>query len=540
MSAVDGLCRSYLDLKWHLDPAAASAAGATDYDGRLGQFDTQAMDQHTAAFRAIALGVEELEVEALEDEIDRTALLGEVRATLGHLEDERPHVRNPEFWLSHLFSALYVLLVRADGGLEAKAPAALARLEAAPKFLDAGRATLRRPPSVFVDTALGMLGGGGELLVQVSQAFGAAAPGMAERLTAATGEALQALTRFGRALRDEIEPDPEPGAFAIGEDAFERRLRDQHALGENAGELWRYGQRLVEEVEAAVAAAAREIDPGLPWREVVERLRDDTVPADGLLAHYEGEVARSLAFVRDRDLVTVPEGPLEVVPTPRFLAPLIPFAAYDPPPVLLPDRTGRFYVTRPDAALPAEAQRKLLREHCVHDLVWTVVHEGYPGHHLQLLTAQGLRSEVRRHLWTPLLVEGWALYGEQLMADEGYLRGPGERLFQQVNLLWRAVRIVVDTALHTRGMTAQEAVVYMTERLPIERANAEAEVRRYCAHPTYQLCYAVGRRELLRLRDDWRRRAGSDFTPRRFHDALLAYGGLPPTLIRWGMGLAEA
>jgi uncharacterized protein (DUF885 family) len=99
---------------------------------------------------------------------------------------------------------------------------------------------------------------------------------------------------------------------------------------------------------------------------------------------------------------------------------------------------------------------------------------------------------------------------------------------------------VVDTALHTRGMTAQEAVVYMTERLPIERANAEAEVRRYCAHPTYQLCYAVGRRELLRLRDDWRRRAGSDFTPRRFHDALLAYGGLPPTLIRWGMGLAEA
>jgi uncharacterized protein (DUF885 family) len=173
----------------------------------------------------------------------------------------------------------------------------------------------------------------------------------------------------------------------------------------------------------------------------------------------------------------------------------------------------------------------------VHDLVWTVVHEGYPGHHVQLLTAQRLGSEVRRHLWTPVMVEGWALYGEQLMADEGFARGPEERLFQLVNLLWRAVRIVLDTGLHTRGMTPVEAVDYMVAHLPIERTSAEAEVRRYCAHPTYQLCYAVGRRDLLALRDAYRARAGADFTLRAFHDELLSYGGLPVSLVRWGMGL---
>jgi uncharacterized protein (DUF885 family) len=88
------------------------------------------------------------------------------------------------------------------------------------------------------------------------------------------------------------------------------------------------------------------------------------------------------------------------------------------------------------------------------------------------------------------------------MDEAGYYASVESRLFQLVNLLWRAVRVVLDVGLHTRGMTATEAVDYMVQHLPIERTNAEAEVRRYCAWPTYQLCYAVGRREILRLRDD--------------------------------------
>jgi uncharacterized protein (DUF885 family) len=87
-----------------------------------------------------------------------------------------------------------------------------------------------------------------------------------------------------------------------------------------------------------------------------------------------------------------------------------------------------------------------------------VVHEAYPGHHLQLATAQELGSEVRRHLWTPVMVEGWALYCEQLMEETGYYRTPEQRVFQLVNLLWRAIRIVLVVGLHSRGMTTREAV----------------------------------------------------------------------------------
>ena len=108
-----------------------------------------------------------------------------------------------------------------------------------------------------------------------------------------------------------------------------------------------------------------------------------------------------------------------------------------------------------------------------------------------------------------------------------------------MNLLWRAIRIVLDVGLHTRGMTRPRRWTTWWSICRSSAPSAEAEVRRYCAWPTYQLCYAVGRRELLRLRDAYRERAGASFQPKRFHDELLAYGGIPVALARWGMELGE-
>ena len=538
MASVDDLCRSYLDLKYHFDPAAASAAGLVTHDSRLGRFDTGTMREHLSALRAVAGAVEELESDDLQAEIDRTALLGEIRSAIFRLEHERPNVRNPAYWLSHVFQGLYAILARRNGAMADRAPAALERLRAVPGFLDAARDTLDEPPSVFVDTSLGMLGGGGELVVQLVAALEPEAPELRADLQEAAQKALESLKRFGTALRDEIEPASDPHAFAVGEDQFSRRLHYEHALTAGAPELWRYGLHLQEETEAELAALAARMG-GRPWRELVEELRSDAPESDALLPVYRAELDRAHAFVAERELMSIPRDPVDVVATPAFLVALVPFAAYEPPPIFLSEQTGRFYVTQPDASAPAEVRARQRRGHCRHAIPAMVVHEAYPGHHLQLVTAQGLSSEVRRHIWTPVMVEGWALYCEQLMDESGYYGDDPARLFRLVNLLWRAIRIVLDVGLHTRGMAPAEAVDYMVEHLPIERASAEAEVRRYCAYPTYQLCYAVGRRELLRLRDAYRERAGASFRPKAFHDELLAYGGLPVTLARWGMELGE-
>jgi hypothetical protein len=533
-TAVDDLCRSYLDLKYHFDPAAGSAAGRVELDARLGSFDGDTTRAHLAALRAIAGAAEELEPEELPEEIDRTALLGEIRTTVFRLEYEQPAIRYPGFWLGHLFQALYALLTRSETDIAARAPAVLARLNATPAFLDGARATLDQPPSVFVDTALGMLGGGGELIAQVVAVFGPAAPGLMGELTKAGEESLRALVGFGAALRDEIEPDPDPQAFAIGEEQFSRRLLNEHALGSGPTELWRYGLQLQEETTEAIVALARTLDPR-PWRDVVNQLRDATPTDHELLAVYRSELDAAYDFVAERDLVALPDGRVEVVSTPSFLRALVPFAAYEPPPIYLAQRTGRFYVTEPDPSLPPEARARLRRGHCRHAIPAMVAHEAYPGHHLQLLTAQGLDSEVRRHVWSPIMVEGWALYTEQLLDETGFYRTSEARLFRLLNLLWRAIRVVLDVGLHTRGMTPAAAVDYMVDHLPIERASAEAEVRRYCAWPTYQLSYAAGRRELLRLREAYRERNPGGYSHRTFHDEVMQYGGLPVALARWGM-----
>jgi uncharacterized protein (DUF885 family) len=540
VSATDDLCRSYLDLKWHFDPAGASAAGLASHDARLGSFDADTVRRHLAALRALAAAVEEADVATLDEEIDRTALLDELRATVHRLEGEKPHVRNPGFWIGHLFEGLYALLVRrGDGGFEARAGAAIDRLRGVPALLDAARATLEAPPSVFVDSALQMLGGGGELIARMAQRLGDAAPERAADAATAAREALEALAAFGRALSTDIAPSDDPHAFAIGERAFERRLHEEHALGAGPGELWRYGQHLQEEVEQAIAALARRIDPARPWREVVERIREETLPPESLLDGYRTVTERALALIRERDLATIPDGPVAIEATPPFLKPLTPFAAYQPPPVYLPDRTGDFFVTLPDPGAPPAATARLLRDHAHAGIPSTVAHEAYPGHHLHLLAMQGLGSEVRRHLWSPVTVEGWALYSEELMDAAGFYPRPEERLLRLVNLLWRAVRIELDIGLHTRGMTPADAAARLAGRIPMERSAAEAEVRRYCAWPTYQLCYAVGRREILVLRDRWRARAGADAPLRAFHDALHSYGGLPVSLASWGLGLDE-
>jgi hypothetical protein len=529
--------RSYFDLYWHMDPVAATQAGVPGHDDRYGRFGAEALAPHLAALRSISSALEEASVADLQEEIDRTALLNEIRVTQHRFEKLKPQAKNPEFWLSHLLGGLHHLLLSADRTPAEKAVAAIGRLEDIPGFLDDVRATLDEPVEAFVETALRMSEGGRLLVKEMAAALGAQSPMHAARLATAAGEAGKALTAFDRDLDRWLEMGTDH--YAIGEEAFDFLLHYQHALRDTAPELWRYGLRLKEEIEADLVRLAARVDGGKPWPALVDKLRGDHPSPDELVDAYAKEMARARDFVAEKRLAPIPEAPLGVIPTPAFMRPVIPYAAYDSPGAYTKDRTGWFYVTVPDPRLPSDQQERILRDHCRYELAATALHEGYPGHHLHLVIAKGLASDVRKNLWTPLTVEGWALYCEDMMGEQGFYASDEELFFQRVHLLWRAVRVLLDVGLHTRGMTVEQAVNQMVSELHVERGNAEAEVRRYCAWPAYQLCYAVGRRELLRLRDDFRAARGNDFTLRKFHDAVLPYGGLPVTLIRWGLGLGE-
>ncbi len=526
------LVRSYLDLRWQLDPVAATQAGVDAHDTRLAEFSKPQIKVALAALKAMAAAFEYCETASLADEIDQTAVLNDLRVAIARFEKEKPHETSAEFHLSHLLSGLFALLLRPDQPPEARGRALAGRLAATPRFLKDARAAITRPAKVFTETALAVAGGAGALFAEAIPEFVAGlGPETRQAVLDALGDARAALEEFVQFLGDELL-ERSNGSFAIGRKAFDFRLHYEHALRETAPELLRYGEALVREQEAELARRAEVLAPGVPWRELVRRLRKEHPSRTSLVSEYAGAMERARRFVAERDLMTIPPGKLEVVATPRFMQPLIPFAAYDPPGAFAASRTGWFYVS-----LPEEAE---LREQSVHELATTALHEGYPGHHLQFLAAHAQDSPVRKVVGTPLSVEGWALYCERMMGEQGFYACPEEALFQQMHLLWRAVRVVLDVKLHTDGMTVEQAIRYMMDVLDLARPSAEAEVRRYCGNPSNALCYAVGSRELLKLREDWKRRAGSAFSLRKFHDEVLSYGGLPVSLMRWGMGLDES
>ena len=522
------LVRSFLDLRWQLDPVTATQSGVTAHNGTLGHFTRNDARVAVSALKAMSIAFEGLELDDVQDSIDCTAVLNDIRVSLARLEKEKPHELNPEFHLSHLLNGLFALVMRGDQSPDERGRALALRLLDTPRFLKDAAATLTRPAEIFTQTGLSVAAGGSALLREAIPEFAASLGSETRRaIEDAMPPARAALQEFHDFLAGELA-DRSDGDFAIGRDAFDFRLHYEHALQETAPELLRYGESLVTEVEADLAARAEKM-AGLPWRALADKLRGDHPDASGLVAHYAREMERARQFVAEHGLVTIPRGALEVVATPSFMRPLIPFAAYDPPGAFAEDRRGLFYVTVPD---PSQ-----IKDHCRHEIACTALHEGYPGHHLHFLATQREESPVRRVVGSPLTIEGWALYCEELMTTEGFLASPEEIFFQKLHLLWRAARIVLDVKLHTAGLSASAAVDYLSNTAGVGRASAESEVRRYCSSPGYQLCYAVGRRELLRLRDDYRRRAGASFSLGRFHDEVMSYGGLPIALSRWGMGL---
>src|SRR5439155_1168400 len=164
--------RSYFDLRWHLDPVGATQAGVKTYDDRYGRFSPGALAPHLAALKSLAAALEETTADLVEDEIDRTALLNEIRVTLRRFERERPQAKNPGFWLSHLLGGLHFLLGRRDRSPEERAVSLAGRLEDVPRLLDDARAALVEPVRVFVETALRINDGGLSLVREVGAALG--------------------------------------------------------------------------------------------------------------------------------------------------------------------------------------------------------------------------------------------------------------------------------------------------------------------------------------------------------------------------------
>ena len=428
---------------------------------------------------------------------------------------------------SALGDALFPLFTRDFAPLPERLMAIAGRLEAAPGFLRAVRSRAVVPQvRQWLEIELHASRSIPRFLDDIVAAADLAPADVPEadrrRLARAVEGAKSAIEDQSEWLQ-EILPGATPD-WPIGTERYAELLRLRSFDGLDADAILEIGWRQLDANHAARAAAAREIDPGATEAEVLDRIKDDH-PAtfEAALDGYRDDMRRARQHLIDRGIVTVPDDErVEVIATPPYLRGVMPFAAYFEPARWDAAPIGVYVVT------PAvDDHPGALREHYRASISNTSIHEAYPGHHLQLAIAARHPSLTRAQVDAPEFVEGWGMYSEQMMREEGFDDGPEYRLALATDAIWRAARIVLDVRMHRGEVSIEEATDFLVEHTSFERPNALAEARRYTSTPTYNLSYLLGKVLLLQLREDERRRLGSAFSLQGFHDALLRGGSLP-------------
>lgn len=509
-------------------PVTATALGIHEYDHRLPEASRKALEQQadrTRQFRERVQGVDPSSLSP-SGRIDREVAI--YRAGLNEFDFEARQMwerrpRAPET----LGSSLYLLLVRDFAPLAERMGAIAARLEAAPRFLSESRSLVTRPVRMWcvaarasADRLEPLL----KLIVTTAREKLADAHLLARLARAADGVRL-ALRDYTHWLDHDVIPIGSDD-FTIGPEQFERLL-ELRRLGMTSTAILELGERRLEELTAFRKALAKKIDPDAPVNAVIRAIATDR-PGDlsSALAAYRDAVRAARRFVIEHDIATVPsDETLVVEATPDYIQHLIPFAAYIPPGKYDAQSVGIYLVTPPTTD---EAWAR----HSHAAIVNRTVHEGYPGQHLQLLWASRHPSMIRTLADGPEFEQGWALYCEELMQQQGFRSTLASQLLMVDNLLWRAVRVVLDVKLSTGRITVSEAVNTLCEYTGMARDAAVAEVLRYTLTPGQPLSYLVGKHLLQELREEARTRLGGAFHLRKFHDALLRSGTLPIAIMR--------
>jgi uncharacterized protein (DUF885 family) len=348
---------------------------------------------------------------------------------------------------------------------------------------------------------------------------------------AGDGHAIAAARRAFRRYRDKVngmEAAP-AGAFAVGSAVMQRRVRDQLGLDYTLEEIEALARSEVRRVGGLLEAECARFGRGRTAAGIIAEARRQWNPEGKLIDHYRSETTRVAAAFKAAGAVTFPKSEsLEVRPVPDFMRHLLPTAAYSSPGAFARRQRGVFWVN--DLSETKTSPAEQLAERQQHfGLSLTCAHEGYPGHHLQFVTANRHPRRWRRLFAHAVFYEGWTLWCEQMMVDLSVGDSPWLKVQQLHDAMWRCHRILVDLRLQTGRYSYEMAVRHLQRHLGTTRARAEADVNWYTGSPGVPMSYWLGRLENERLRR--RLMDGRKWSLRRFNDWLLSFGTLPQSWI---------
>lgn len=537
----DTFARSFLDWYYAAHAVRATDLGIHDYDHLLPDWSQSAVEDRTRALREWLSKLEGIRRDQLSGDAfyDYRILEYAIRAELLDLEEVRRWERNPMHYISVVSGALSSLADRDFAPVSERMKSMTARMERIPALLEHARTNLQDVPPLWVELAARNARGLVSFLESDLQAALAAqgldAVDEAEksRWDTARAATIAQVNTFSDWLEADLAPRA-TGDFRLGKDIFERKLLLEEHVDIGAERLMAVNDSAIARYQKWVAREAARLDKRVTPAEVMKRITSKFPTPEMLIPTARQYVDQTKEFVIDRAIVTLPSNEMPVVrPTPEYAR--MGFASMSTPGPFETKATEAYYnITNVDPDWTEEQKAQHLSYFNFPGLLGITVHEVMPGHFVQLLFEQQIPTEVRKVFTPASLVEGWAHYAEQMMVDEGLGDGDATiRLGQLRRALQRHARWYAGLSMHAFGVEIEDAARRYQEIAYFAEFPALRETQRGTYNPTY-LYYALGRMQILKLREDYRAlkiSRGEQFSLREFHDEFLRLG-LPVALAR--------
>lgn len=521
----------FLEAYFKANPTVAVNQGRHEYDGRLPDWSKAGIHGEIERLETIRERAVVFEPTALDESqrFERDYLVAKIDHDLFWLDVAEQPFRNPAFYIDVLNPSVYVVRPYASPEVRMRAFVEYAR-SVARASQDIHR-NLRMPmPTTYLKYGIAGFSGLSDFFRKdVQLAFdGVGDPELRQEFHDASEKAAKAMSWLSTWLERELPAGT--GPQPLGAERYAKMLEMTEGVDIPIEALEAACRADLERNTAALREACAEFAPGEALGACVERASARKAPG-GAVAGARAQLVELRKFLADHDVVTIPgTEEAQVAEAPAFNRQN--FAYIEIPGPYEKNLPSIYYIAPPDPSWPAAEQDAYVRGET--SLLFTSVHEVWPGHFVQFLHANRVKSKIGRVFVGYGFAEGWAHYTEEMMWEKGLRGDPEAHIGQLTNALLRNVRMLSSIGLHTQGMTVEQSETMFRELAFQDAGNARQQAARGTYDPAY-LNYTLGKLMIRNLRTDWTASRGGEKAWKEFHDALLSYGGPPIPLLRRAM-----
>jgi uncharacterized protein (DUF885 family) len=544
--------KAYIEQTLQHNPEWATALGDHRFDDKLTDYSPDAFAKERAAARDFQTKLAKIDRAKLTgpNKVDAQILKDAIDYELFQLNELKEWESNPLVYNESLANSLYLLVARDFAPAKERIESLRARMEAIPAVIVQAKANLKRPPEIDTQVAIDQTQGAISLIKEGLAPLLDQAPEMKKELAPLQEKTAAALADYKTWLQKDLLPRS-TGNFRLGAEKFRKKLHFALASDMPMEEVMARAQADLKATQAAIYETALPLyknffpnadpktfeDKHKVTAAVLDKLAERHPDNDTIVDYSKKVVGEATAFVRKKDFVTVPDEPLDVIVMPEFKRGA--GIAYCDSPGPLEKNGKTFFAIEPTPSdWSQERKDSFYREYnnyMVHDLV---VHEAMPGHYLQLQHSNLFKAPtlVRAMYQSGSMIEGWAVYMEQKMAEEGF-SGPEVKMQQLKMRLRVIVNAIIDQKIHAGNMTEQEALDLMEKEGFQQEGEAVAKWKRARITSAQLSTYFVGVSEWLDLRARAQAKEGKAFDAKKFNNEALSFGSPPVKYIRQLMGL---